>query len=133
MSNIQIRIVLDTNIIFMAWYNPSGKCAQILRKSRENKINLFAPDTVKEEIIRVFRRHGLPDAEIEEFLDDFSIDWIDKEIYKDYLEKTMVKHKPDKPIEAVALVLNYKLLSADRHFDNVKQKIDIDDLLKQVN
>ena len=113
----------------MAWYNLSGKCAEVLRKSREGKINLFAPDTVKKEIIRLFKKRNLNDEEIKEFLDDFPINWVEKEIYQNALPKTKVKHKADKPIEALALTLDCEILSADNHFKNIKQRIDINDLL----
>lgn len=133
MSNFPIEIVIDTNIIFMSWHNPIGKCAEILRKAREGKIKLFSPDTVKLEIIKIFQRNGYLDWEINYFLNDLPINWIEKELYVSMIGKTKVKHKPDKPIEAVALSLNCKILSADQHFDIVKQKIDIDDLLKQID
>ena len=132
MKNIPIRVVIDTNIIFMAWYNPSGKCAEVLRKAREGKTELFASDSVKKEIIRLFKKNNFTDEEIKEYLGDFPINWIDKELYQDFLEKTKVKHKADKPIEALALVLNCGILTADRHFDNVKNKINIDELLAEL-
>ena len=132
MSGIQIKIVIDTNIIFMAWHNPLGKCAQVLRKSREGKLKLFSPISVKEEITRLFHDEGLRDEKIEEFLEDFSIYWVERELYEHFLEETTVKHKADKPLEAVALLLNCDILSADEHFKNVKQKINIDELLKNL-
>jgi predicted nucleic acid-binding protein len=132
MSSIPIKIIIDTNIIFMAWYNPLGKCAEVLRKAREGKINLFAPDTVKIEITRLFKKRNLSDEKIKEFLDDFPINWVEKEIYQDALPKTKVKHKADKPIEALALTLDCEVLSADNHFKNIKQKIEIDDLLAKL-
>ncbi|MBS3079831.1 PIN domain-containing protein [Candidatus Pacearchaeota archaeon] len=121
------KIVIDTNILFMAWYNPFGKCGEVLRKANKGEIKIFAPDSVREEIFRVFRREAnLMDLEIEEFLFDFEINWVGKNVYEKFLDKVKVKHKPDKPVEATALALNCGILSADNHF---KEKINIDELL----
>jgi predicted nucleic acid-binding protein len=125
----KIRIVIDTNVIFMAWYNPEGKCARILRSAEEGNLELYAPDSVKEEIIRVFKRRNLSDEDINEFLEDFEINWVDENIYNRFLHETKVKHKPDKPVEAVALALNCGILSADKHF---RDRIDIDKLIKKL-
>ena len=113
----------------MAWYNPFGKCAEVFRRAREGKIELFSPDSVKEEIVRVFGKYGLGQEEIEEFLNDFPISWVDKEIYTKLIDKTKVKHKPDKPIEALSLILECGILSADKHFKN---RADINELLRKL-
>jgi len=115
----------------MAWYNPDGKCAEVLRKARGGRLELYAPDTVKDEIIKVFKRRNLSDVEINEFLDDFSMNWIDENIYQRFISETKVKHKPDKPIEAVAIFLDCKILSADEDFKNSERRIDIDELLRR--
>lgn len=123
------KIVIDTNIIFMAWYNPFGKCADILRKAKEGKIELYAPESVKKEIIRVFERRNLVQDEINDFLEDFPINFVGQEIYTKIINRTKVKHIADKPVEAVALILNCRILSADHHFKN---RIDINKLLRDL-
>lgn len=129
-SQIYEQIVIDTNILFMAWYNPSGKCADVLKRASEGKLEIYAPDSVKKEIFSVLKREALLTVqEIEEFLSDFEINWVDYDIYGKFLEKTKVKHKPDKPVEATALALDCGVLSADHHFKN---RIDIDKLLKTI-
>ena len=125
-----LKIVIDTNIIFMAWYNPFGKCAEVIRKARQNKIQLFSSDSVKKEILVVFKRHGLNEEEIKEFLDDIPITWIEKEVYESVLDKTKVKQKADKPVEAVALILECGVLSANKHFKDAK---NIDELLEDID
>ena len=125
-----LRIVIDTHILFMAWYNPQGKCAKVLEKANKGKIEIYAPDSVKIEIFRILQQQGLSIDEIRDFLSDFEINWINKSIYEPFLDKTKVKHKADKPIEAVSLILNCGILSADRHF---KKRIDINKLLEELN
>lgn len=111
----------------MAWYNPSGKCAYILRKANQGKINIFSPDSVKKEIFTVLKREAdLNEEEIHDFLFDFDIHWIKKDFYKKFIHKVSVNHEPDKPVEAAAIGLNCGILSADKHF---KDKINIDKLI----
>jgi|SRR3989344_165164 len=131
LRNDVIKIVVDTNILFMAWHNSSGKAAIVLDKAREGKIILYAPDSVKEEIVRVFKRHGQAEEQIESFLADFPIIWIEKDIYNIFLNKTKVKHNADKPVEALSLALGCSILSADNHFNICKNRVDIDKLLRE--
>lgn len=123
------RIVIDTNIIYMAWYTPIGKCAQILRYARQGRIILFSTDTAKKEIARALSKQNLDEKEISEFIDELPISWVKKEFYEPALNKTKVKHKPDKPIEALSIMLNCGILSADTDF---KDKININELLNQL-
>lgn len=129
MNGSSPKAVIDTNIIFMAWYNPLGKCADVLRYAREGRAELFSPDSVREEIIRVFRKNNFSEEEIEDFVADLPVRWVDKEIYMKVINKTAVKHRADKPIEAVSIILNYGILSANKHFKN---RLDINKLLEMI-
>ncbi len=51
-----------------------------------------------------------------------------KELYKDYIGKTKVKHKAYKQLEALSLALNCKILSADKHFKN---RVDVNEILEK--
>lgn len=114
-----IRLVIDTNSLFMNFYNPEGNSAKIIELAENGKIILFYPDTVKEELFRVMKKElVIEDWLIIERIESLPINWIDHEIYRNFLDKTKVKHEPDKPIEAVALLLNCEILSADKHFAN---------------
>lgn len=130
MSGSQIKkIVIDTNIIFMSWYNPFGKCADVLRAANEGKIELFAPDSVREEIIRALKKHNILQEEIQEFLRNLPINWIERDIYENLLDRTKVKHKADKPVESVSLMLDCGILSADHNF---KDRVDVNKLLEEL-
>lgn len=134
MSGIPIKLVIDTNILFMAVYDKKSKAGKIIEAAHEKKIDLFAPISVKEELTRILKRElGTIESETEFIIESFPVNWIEKEIYQDTITKTTVKHKPDKSIEALALILNCGILTADKHFDNVKNKIDINDLLAKLN
>ena len=128
-SNIE-RAVIDTNVIFMALYNPESKAGRLIQLALEGKIELFSPDSVKEELLRVLKREmKLKDDKIKQIISSLPIKWINKEIYKSQVKNTKVKHKADKPIEALAIILNCGILSADKHFKN---RIDINKLLEKL-
>ena len=130
MNYSQIRIVIDTNVIFMSLYNKYSKAGKIIDFALENKIHLYSPESVKKEIIRVLKRElDYSDEQIGIILSGLPITWIGKEIYEMAIIKTKVKHKPDKPIEALSLILNCGILSADNHFSN---RIDINKLLNEL-
>lgn len=125
-----LKAVIDTNVIFMAVYNPESKAGKIIKFVNKNKILLFSPDVVKSELLRVLKRElGMSDDEINFIIDRLPISWIDKEIYKPALNKTKVKHKADKPSEALSLILNCKVLSADFHF---KERMNINKLIEML-
>ena len=133
MNGSLIKVVIDTNILFMAAYGRSEKAAKTIQLANRNKILLFAPDIVREELTRLLKRKmNLSGEEIAVIFEGLPITWIEKEFYQEALDKTKVKHKADKPIEALASILDCGILTADKHFDNNKRKIDIDDFLKQL-
>lgn len=126
-----IRIIIDTNVIFMAVYDINSKAGKVISAAIDNKIKLFSTDTVKEEINRVLKREmDFTDAEINSIIDPLPIVWLDKAYYQEFIAKTKVKHRADKPVEALSIALNCPLLSADKHFTN---RMNIDELLILIN
>lgn len=133
MNGIQIKVVIDTNVIFMALYDETSKAAQVIQAANQKKLSLFAPISVKEELKIVLKREmKLTEEEIEIIMEGLPVSWIEREIYEPAMEKTNVKHKPDKAVEALALILNCGILTADRHFEHIKNKLDINDLLTKL-
>ena len=130
MNGILIKVVIDTNVIFMALYDEKSKAGMVIRAAIEGKIKLYSPDSVKEEISRVLTKElNYSKEDIGKCIDALPIEWIGKEIYSPFLERTKVKHKADKPVEAVALMVNCGILSADAHF---KDRININELLEKL-
>ena len=129
----KIKLVIDTNIIYMSLYNPNNKAGEVINKALENKITLYSPDSVKEELKKVLKRElKLSDDEIKQIIESLPINWIEKEIYLPAINQTKVKHKPDKPIEALAIILNCRILTADTDFNNIKQKINVNEVLERM-
>ena len=122
-----LKTVIDTNVLFMALYNRYSKAGKIIESANQNKIKLFSTDTIKEELCRVLKRElNFSDEEIEKTIENLPVTWVKKEIYEKALGKTKGKHKADKPLEALSLILDCGILSADKHFKN---RINIDKLL----
>ncbi len=133
MSGSHIKAVVDINVLYISVYDKEGKAGRIILAAMNNKIKLFSPDLVKEELTRVLKRElKATDEEAEFIIEKLPVTWIEKEIYGSALEKTIVKKKGDKTVEALALILNCGILTADTDFDKVKQKIDVNELLKQL-
>lgn len=130
MNGSKVKLVVDTNVIFMALYNLDSKAGKIIKFANENKVQLFSPESVKEELFRVLRREiEFSEDEAHFIMESLPIIWIEKGFYESILDKTKVKHKADKPVEALALVLNCGILSADKHFTN---RANINKLLSEL-
>jgi predicted nucleic acid-binding protein len=124
------RFVIDTNVVFMSLYDGESKAARLIKFDNCGKIKLFSPESVKKEISLVLEREmDFSEEEILFILDSLPITWIKKEFYREFINKTKVKHLPDKPVEAVSLMLNCGILSADYDF---KDREDINKLLKEL-
>ncbi len=129
-TNSKIGVVIDTNIIFMSLYDRDSKAGKIIEFATENKIQLFSPESVKNELLRVLKREmEFSEDKIIFIIDSLPVIWVKKEVYENVLDKTEVKHKADKPIEALSLILGCEILSADKHFKN---RADINELLKKL-
>ncbi|MBI1969484.1 type II toxin-antitoxin system VapC family toxin [Candidatus Woesearchaeota archaeon] len=134
----RINVVVDTNIYFMALYNPFGKAAKLLRAAIEERVGLFSPDIVKEELTRVLKRKlEFSSQEMEDTIIHLPVAWISSDMYRDFMQATIIiKHKPDRPLLATALVLGCGIITANRrHFLPARRlaKIwNIDELLKNI-
>jgi predicted nucleic acid-binding protein len=131
MNGSNFVFVIDTNVIFMALYNSWSKAGKVIQLALENKIKIYSSDNIKEEIIRILKKElNYSENELNLTLDSLPIEWVCKDVYFQFLGKTEVKHKPDKPLEALAIALNVRILSADKHFRGNKRKMDVNELLK---
>ena len=130
MVSSDIRAVIDTNAIFMSLYNEKGKAGRIIEFANQNKIKLFSPERVKEELIIVLKKEMyLSEDKISFIINRLPIIWVKKEVYEEKIKDVKVKHKPDKPVEALSIVLGCGILSADRDFE---ETISIDELIKEL-
>lgn len=121
------EVIVDTNVYFMSLWNPSGKAARLMLAGIQGTINLFSPDTVKEELIRLVKRKGFSKDETVDAILHFPVMWIDRLIYEDFMEaSSAIKHKPDRPVLAAALALGCGIITANRkHFLPARKLVKI--------
>ena len=117
-----MKLVIDTNIIFSALYNPHSKAGGIILFAIEGKIELYAPESVKSELTKILEKKlDYEKEEIEETVISLPITWIEKGIYEKYKEEFDLKDENDRSVAACCLILNCALLTGDKDFDNVKK------------
>ena len=133
-----LRVAIDTNIIFMFLYRLDSKAGLIIKAAAEDKIELVSTDSVKEEIKKLVKRElNYTDFEVEEMVENLPITWYNREIYMSFLDKSRIMpHKPDRPLVALALLLNCGILSANYNdFKHVKKSVkvwDVNELLEEI-
>ena len=131
-------IVIDTNVLFMGLEYPERKAGQILTAASEERISLVSPSYVMDELYGVLKRNTeRPEWWLDFVLGSLPVDWYPEEIYLSFMEKAkIISHEPDRPLVALAMLLNCGILSANyRHFQPIKKSVkvwDIDDLLKEI-
>lgn len=91
----------------------------------EKKIDLFAPEYVKDELKRILTdKLDYSMRETNETIKSLPIKWVDKEIYKDaerYVERCL-KDEKDIPILACALALDADVVSGDKTYSQLKKR-----------
>jgi predicted nucleic acid-binding protein len=121
----------------MALYNPMGKSGKLIKAAIENHIELFSPDSVKEEIKRlVIQRLDFDEVETNNIIEALPTKWIHKELYDDFMGSAKIlPHASDRPILATALLLGCGIITANRkHFLPAQRMVkvwDIDELLAE--
>lgn len=136
--NGSIRVVVDTNVYFIFFYNPASKSGKLIEAAIGRKVDLFSTDTVQEELKRVLVRELSFEAEkAENVIVHLPVTWVGREVYQNYLDKAkVVQHKPDRPILALALTLNCGIITANiRDFKPARKIVKIwkiDDLLEEL-
>lgn len=121
-----MNLVVDTNILFSALYDPNSSAGKLILRALEGKIDLFAPDSVKEELERNLKEKlEYAGAEVRETVLVLPIKWIEKDAYAAAIEiaRRYVTHKPDVPILATALATGYDVVSGDKHLLSIEQKV----------
>lgn len=72
------RVVLDANVFVSAILSPKGAPARILRAWRDGRFQLVVSEPILAEIAQVLRypriqkRHGWPEREVDEFVEDLA-------------------------------------------------------------
>ncbi len=121
-----MKLVIDTNIIFSALYNPDSDSGKLILLAIEDKVTLLAPEEVREELRKVLgKRLDYSDDEINDTLRALPITWIDAELYQHAIKyaKPQIKHEKDVPVLACALALDLPIVSGNKHLLLVKKTV----------
>jgi predicted nucleic acid-binding protein len=121
-----MNIVVDTNILFSALYDPSSDAGRLILFALERKVDLFAPESVKLELDQSLRKKlAYNEADARETIAALPVKWVERGVYDGAmgLAKGQLAHEADVPILACALVLGHDIVSGDKHLLSVKPKI----------
>ncbi len=120
-----IPLVIDTNILFSAMYNPKGTERKLLDETLDNiQIQLFAPEIFRDEICRTFtEKLDYPRRQAETIINNYEIILVEIGEYQEKLDeaKKLISHISDAPFVAVALHLNAPIWSGNKnHFKSLQ-------------
>ncbi len=120
-----MKCIIDTNIIFSALYRFDSPAGDLLVLAIYDKVTLFAPESVKEELIRNLRdKLGYSAPEIDSTMSALPINWVEKETYVQQMSEAaqFIDHEPDVPVVACAIALDAAIVSGNKHFHPLKKE-----------
>jgi len=121
-----MNIVVDTNILFSALYDPSSDAGKLILFALERRVDLFAPESVKLELEQSLRKKlAYAEAEARETIAALPVKWVESGVYAGAMgvAKGQLAHEADVPVLACALVLGHEIVSGDKHLLSIKPKI----------
>ena len=119
-------LIVDTNIFFSALYDANSNAGKLVIQAIEGKLNLFAPESVKNELERnLVEKLAYTKKEAREAVVALPVKWIEKDMYATAIEtaRRYVSHEADLPILACSLVAGYDIVSGDKHLLSINPKI----------
>lgn len=111
-------IIIDTNILYSALYEPEGVAGRIVDRAIDGECSLYAPDIVREEPRRnLIIKLRMAENRAELVVSALPVEWLPRTIYEKEIgtAASLVKHEADIPILASALALNLPIVSGNRH------------------
>ena len=121
-----MRIVIDTNVLFSALYDPASTPGRIILLAIEEKVELFAPATVRDELERALRgKLRYSDDEWEATLSALPVESVEGAIWEAFMEraKAAITDPDDAPVVALALALQCGIVSGDNAFHPLRKRI----------
>ncbi|MHA1651769.1 MAG: PIN domain-containing protein [Candidatus Helarchaeota archaeon] len=115
---IGTKFIIDTNIIFSALYAPESNAGKVIERAIENKIELYAPESVKEELRRNLRNKLAMDKdEIDLTIRALPIKWLDEELYSNFINKALKRiSSKDASILAAHYLTRFPIITGDKEF-----------------
>jgi len=121
-----MNLVVDTNVLFSALYDPASDAGKLILLAIERKVSLFAPESVRLELEHnLLKKLAYAEAEARETVAALPVKWVESGLYAGAMDaaKTQLTHEADVPVLACALVLGHDTVSGDKHLLSVKPKI----------
>ncbi|MHA1267563.1 MAG: PIN domain-containing protein [Candidatus Helarchaeota archaeon] len=112
------KYIVDTNILFSALYAPDSLAGKIIDLAIEQKIELFAPEEVKEELTRNLKNKlDYTETELILTLESLPINWLNKKLYTNFLKRAQQKiSSKDAHILAAHYFTKLPILTGDKEF-----------------
>ncbi len=116
------KFIIDTNIIFAALYSPKSLAGKIIDLALERKIELFAPEEVKEELVRNLQtKLDYNKNQIKTTLESLPITWLNHKMYANFIKKAKQNiSSKDAPILAASYFSKLPIITGDKEFFNLK-------------
>jgi len=121
-----MNIVVDTNVLFSALYDPASDAGKLILFALERRVDLFAPESVKLELEHGLRKKlAYAEVEARETIAALPIKWVESGAYAGALDvaKGQLAHEADVPVLACALALGHEIVSGDKHLLSIKPEI----------
>ena len=121
-----MNLVVDTNILFSALYDPASDAEKLILFAIERRVDLFAPESVKLELEHCLRKKlAHAEDEASETIAALPVKWVESGAYAEAMDvaKGQLTHEADMPVLACALVLGHEIVSGDKHLLSVKPNI----------
>jgi predicted nucleic acid-binding protein len=118
-----LRIVVDTNVIVSAIYDPDSVPGRVLDAGITGHVLLCAPEAVRDELRRVLRRVlGFSAAQTERTVFGLPVDWIEEGVYRRELPRArrLLRDPTDAPVLACGLALGCDIVTGDHDLQVVR-------------
>ena len=121
-----MNLVVDTNVLFSALYDPASDAGKLILLAIERKVSLFAPESVRLELEHnLLKKLAYAEAEARETIAALPVKWVESGAYAGALDvaKGQLAHEADVPVLACALALGHEIVSGDKHLLSIKPEI----------
>lgn len=121
-----MKVVIDTNVIFSALYEPSSSPGRLLLLAIDEEVDLYAPVTVRAELERALRdKLGYSEEEWASTLAALPVEWVEAEVYASRMPTALraFADPTDAPLVALALAMGIGVISGDRDFHPLRRKV----------
>lgn len=112
-------VIIDANVLYSALYKPEGVCGRIAQAATQGLCQLFAPDSVREEVRRNLAENLSMSVELAvRLVTAMPVEWIPREVYENKIDEaaSLLAHIADSPVLAASLSLQLPVLTGDKHF-----------------